>query len=151
VHGGPLRCRCPESLVDTLRCGLSQDSWDSHHALDNQRFCRFVKAIARYNRRKPPAPGKVRARIIRRWRGRRAAAELRRTADHFVELYTALLAYENTRGFPDPLIERTDILRYYLALSVRSGRDDGHVNRMMADVWGPDWQAKLDRARGVAR
>jgi len=130
---------------------ISHDTWDSHHALDNERFYRFVKAIARYNRRKPPLPREIKACIVRRWRGRRDAAALRKTADHFVELYQTLLAYERTRRFPDPLIERTDIVRYHLDLSVRSRQDSGHVNRAMADVWGQDWQTKLDRARGVAR
>lgn len=130
---------------------ISNDTWDSYHPLDYERFYRFVKAVARYNRRKPPLPQEISAGIVQRWRGRRATAALRKTADYFVDLYQTLLAYERTRGFPDPLVERTDIVRYYLTLSVRSGVDEAHVARTMADVWGQDWQAKLDRARGVQR
>lgn len=130
---------------------ICNDTWDSHHALDNKRFYRFVKAVARYNPRKLPLPRDIKARIVQRWRGRRAATALNKTADHFVDLYQALLAYEKTRRFPDPLIERTDIVPYHLELCVRSRHDNNHVKRTMADVWGEDWQAKLDRARGVAR
>src|SRR2546425_9448987 len=115
---------------------ICNDTWGSHHALDNERFYRFVKAVARYNPRKPPLPREIKARIVRCWRGGRAATALSKTADHFVELYQTLLAYEKTRRFPDPLIERTDIVRYHLELCVRSRLDDNHVKRMMADVWG---------------
>lgn len=130
---------------------IANDTWDSYHSLDNERFYRFVKAVARYNRRKPPLPREVSAGIVQRWRGRRVAAELRKTADHFVDLYQTLLAYEATRRFPDPLIERTDIVKYHLELSVRSRNNLGQVERTMADVWGRDWRVKFDRARGVQR
>lgn len=130
---------------------ISHDTWDSHHPLDKERFYRFVKAVARYCRRKPLSPREIKECIERRWRGRRAATALSKMADHFVELYQTLLAYEKTRHFPDPLIERTDIVRYHLALSARSGHDEAHINLVMANVWGHDWQTKLDRARDVAR
>ena len=130
---------------------ISNDTWDSYHPLDDERFYRFVKAVARYNRRKPPLPQDINACIVGRWQGQRTPAALRQAADHFVDTYQTLLAYEQTRRFPDPLIERTDIVRYHLELSVRSGHDNGHVNRMVADAWGPDWQTTLDRASGVLR
>ena len=119
--------------------------------LDNQRFYRFVKAVARYSRRRPPLPRDIKACILKRWRGRRAAAALNKTADQFVDLYQTLLEYERTRGFPDALIERTNIVRYHLALTSTARPNPQHVERMMTDVWGTGWRARLDRALGVAR
>jgi len=124
---------------------ICHDSWDSHHALDNERFYRFVKAVARYSR-PAPSSGDIHALIVSR-RGRRA----RRIAYRFVELYETLLAYEKTRGFPDALIERTDIVKYHLELSVRGGGNARRIARVMSDAWGNDWQTKLDAASGLTR
>ena len=92
------------------------DTWDSGHALDNERFFRFVEAVARYSHR-PPVSREIRTLILKRWRGQRAGSSLRKAADRFVARYDTLLAYEKTRGFPNPLIERTDILLFYLRLT----------------------------------
>lgn len=125
---------------------VCRDTWDSHHSLDNQRFYRFVKAVARYSRRRPPLPGHIRTLIVQRWSGRLAPAALSESADEFAELYQTLLEYEKTRGFPDALIERTDIVRFHLKLTSGAGPNDPHVNRAMTDVWGQDWRVRLDRA-----
>ena len=87
----------------------------------------------------------------RRSGGRGISAALSKTADEFVDLYQTLLEYEKTRGFPDALIERTDIVRYYLRLTSESGSNHQHIDRMMADVWGKDWQAELHKALNTAR
>jgi len=130
---------------------ISHDTWDSYHLLDSERFYRFVKAAARYSRRKTPWPRDVKAGILTPWRRRRPAAALNRTADRFVALYQTLLEYEKTRGFPDPLIERTDIVQYHLALTSTSRPNHAHEDRVMAEVWGKRWQETLNKALGVTR
>jgi len=127
------------------------DTWDSHHPFDNQRFYRFVKAVVRYSRRRPPLSGHIRSLVVKKWSGRRTPAALRKAADDFARLYETLLEYEKTRGFPDALIERTDVVRYHLKLTLGKGPNDAHVNRTMTDVWGNDWRVKLNRAIGVPR
>src|SRR5919197_5186345 len=88
---------------------ICRDSWDSHHPLDDERFYRFVKAVARYSRRRAPSPADVHALIIKKWSGQGVDhVELEKIATEFAELYQTLLNYEKTSGFPDPLIERTD-------------------------------------------
>ena len=124
---------------------IGLDTWDSFHSLDMARFYRFVKAVARYSRRHSPLPVRIRALIFERWKGRRDGAELNDDADHFAELYQTLLGYERAKGFPDPLIECRDIVRYNLRLTAR-GISDGQDRRTMAKVWGPDWQTKFERA-----
>jgi hypothetical protein len=130
---------------------ICRDTWDSFHPLDNQRFYRFVKAVARYSRR-PPLPRDIKTLIVERRGGdRRITAALSKTADKFVDLYQTLLEYEKTRGFPDALIERTNIVRYYLRLTSGSGSNHHHINRMMTDVWGKDWRAELHNTRSAVR
>ena len=128
-----------------LEARICRESWDSHHPLDNERFYRFVKAVARYSRR-TPSSGDIHSLIVSRW-----GPSARRAAARFVELYETLLAYEKTRGFPDALIERTDIVRYHLELSIRGSRNARSIDRAMTDAWGDDWQTKLDMARGLTR
>src|SRR2546425_2472383 len=99
---------------------IGLDTWDSHHPLDKQRFYLFVKAVARYTRRFP-SQADIHALIVARWSGQRSRSELNETANYFAELYQTLLGYEMTPGFPDALIERTDIVRYHLELSVSAG------------------------------
>jgi hypothetical protein len=65
--------------------------------------------------------------------------ELDKRATEFAELYQTLLDYEKTKGFPDPLIECTDIVKYSLKLR----GDQQYINRMMTEVWGKDWQDQL--------
>jgi hypothetical protein len=54
-----------------------------------------------------------------------------------VELYETLLEYERTRGFPDALIERTDIVRFYLRLTLGADRKAQHVNRLVRRLGQP--------------
>jgi hypothetical protein len=61
-----------------------------------------------------------------------------------MELYQTLLDYEKTKDFPNPLIERTDIVKYYLKLSMRQ-RDSQQFNSTMTRVWGKDWRTKLHK------
>jgi hypothetical protein len=131
---------------------ISQDSWDSHHPSDDARFYRFVKAVARYSRRRVPSQGDVRALIIQRWsRQEGDNVELEKIANEFAELYQTLLDYEQTRGFPDPFREGIDIVKCYLKLSIHSQGNDQYINRTMTEDWGKDWRAKLDRAISEAR
>ncbi len=121
---------------------ICHDTWDSHHLFDRERFYRFVKAVARYSRR-APLPGDVQALIVDRWRHRRVRTALHRATERYGALYQTLLEYERTRGFPDALIERTNIVRYYLRLAPRSPNAQ-HFDRTMTNVWGKDWQKKLE-------
>jgi len=116
---------------------ISLDTWDSFHALDMERFYRFVKAVVRYSRHQRPSSTRIRAFIIERWKGQREEAELNKEADHVAELYQTLLEYERTTGFPDPLIERKDIVRYHLRLKA-TRTSEGQYRRTMSEVWGPN-------------
>lgn len=132
---------------------IRQDTWDSGHRLDRERFYRFVKAVARYSRR-PPALHDIRLLIVTRWKQRRQNKWLNREAEQYAALYEELLEYERTRGFPDPLIERTSTVRFFYALQDSSRRahkgkvDVQHVDKVMTDVWGKDWREKL-KQRGT--
>jgi hypothetical protein len=124
---------------------IHRNTWDSYHSQDNEKFYRFIKAIARYSRR-VPSPADIYTLIVERWKGQRDSAKLDETAERFADLYQTLMDYEKTGGFPDPLIERTDIVKYHLELSVHSRDNRQHVNMTMTDVWGKDWRTKLDKA-----
>ena len=124
---------------------IALDSWDSFHPLDLQRFYRFVKAVARYTR-KPFPPGDVRALIKARRNKQRSADALDHAADRYAEIYETLLEYEKTRGFPDPLIERTSIVKFHGQLLSSQQTSNAHIERIMSDVWGKDWQKKLTAA-----
>ena len=62
---------------------VDRDTWDSWHPLDDEHFYRFVKAVARSSRRRPPRPGDIHALIVARWRGKRRADQLTERAEHF--------------------------------------------------------------------
>jgi hypothetical protein len=110
-----------------------------------KRFYRFVKAVARYSR-KAPLQADVHALIVDRWSDQVAdSIELDEIARKFAGLYETLLDYERTKGFPDPLIERTNIVKFYLELSIRGRGNDQHINRTMIEAWGKDWRTKLDK------
>jgi hypothetical protein len=127
---------------------INRGSWSSRHPLDTKRFYRFVKAVARYNRRKVPSPDDIYALIVERWRDQvKDSDELDRIASEFAGLYQTLLNYEKTRHFPDPVIERTDIVKYHLTLSVREQEDYQRINKRMIEDWGEDWKDKLRRER----
>ena len=127
---------------------ICQDSWDSGHPTDTERFYRFVKAVARYSRSRAPSQADIHALIVQRWRGQGVdRVELDTRANEFAELYRTLLNYEKTRDFPDPLIERTNILEYHLRVSAQCQGNDQCINRMMTEVWGKDWHTK----RGLTR
>jgi len=77
---------------------VDRDTWDSWHPLDDEHFYRFVKAVARYSRRRPPRPGDIHALIVARWRGKRRADQLTERAEHFANFYETLLAYRKPRA-----------------------------------------------------
>jgi len=111
---------------------IGQDGWHSGHWMDTKRFYCFVKAVARYSRRKTPSWADIHALIMQKWEGRDLdldSAELDERANEFAERYQMLLDYEKTKGFPNPLVERTNILKYHLALSVQNQENDQHINR----------------------
>ncbi|MDE3224031.1 MAG: hypothetical protein KGN30_01310, partial [Nitrospirota bacterium] len=102
------------------------------------------KAVVRYSR-PTPLPAVIHALIIERWSEHRNSKGLKESADDFADLYQTLLNYEKSRDFPNPLIERTDIAKYHVSLSIRSENNDQHINRMMTRMWGEDWRAKLNK------
>jgi hypothetical protein len=59
-----------------------------------------------------------------------------------MSLYEMLVAYERTRGFPNPVVSRTNILTFYQGLTGSAA----FKARMMRRDWGDDWREKLDRA-----
>ena len=127
---------------------IRRRTWDSGHALDTANFYRFVKAVARYSR-KPPSAADIYALILDRrgWKGPESGtiAEtvqelLAERAKELLDLYQTLLDYEKTKGFPDPLIERTDIVKFYVKLR---GTKDERDSRMR-EVWGSEWRKQYD-------
>src|SRR5919198_6523312 len=124
------------------------EQWHSCHPLDNERFYRFVKAVARYSR-KAPSRADVYALILERWSGQEIDlddAGLDEAATEFAERYRMLMDYEKTKGFPNPLIERRSILEYYNMASAQCQGDKQRLNRKMTEAWGEDWQTKVDKA-----
>ena len=128
---------------------IGRESWHTCHPLDNERFNCFIKAVARYSRSRAPSPADIHAIIVQRWRGQELDlddTELDERANEFAERYQMLLNYEKTKCFPNPLIEGTNILKYYLALSPECREDAQRTNRIMTKALGEDWQTKYARA-----
>jgi len=123
---------------------IKLQTWDSGHQLDQQRFYRFVKAIVRYSRRRPSSI-EVESLIEARWEGRRDSESLEETARHFASIYTAILDYENTNGFPNPLIERTNIVQCQIWLASENVSEQ-QLDNSMSHLWGEDWRIQLQRA-----
>jgi hypothetical protein len=117
------------------------NSWDSFHPLDLQRFYRFVRAVTRYSR-KPLTPANLRHLIRARWKEQRSAGALAHAIAGYMEKYETLLDYKKTPGFPDPLIERRSIVKFYGRLTSQQG-SNRHVERIMSNAWGKDWREKL--------
>ena len=120
---------------------LRLDTWDSYHPLDKERFYLFVKAVARYSRRVPSA-GDIKELIVEKWKDRRTISVLNKATCYFMSLYQEFLAYEKTRGFPNPSIERTNIVRFYYR--IRQGKTNKDIDMRMSEDWGSNWQRKLD-------
>src|SRR5262245_18718430 len=109
---------------------IRQETWDSGHWSDRERFYQFVKAVKRYSRRSV-SRYQIQTLIIVRCKHRRDRAVLEIKAEKYGEIYQTLLEYERTSGFPDALIDRKNILAFYNRLR-RSGRqNDQHIDRMM--------------------
>ncbi len=144
------KTRLSQIIARYFDAWICQDTWDSRHPLDDQRFYRFVKAVARYSRRQP-RPSDIKNLIVQKRSAGHASSDLRKVADEFVELYETLLKYEKTRGFPDALIERADIVRFYLRLTRGPDPNTQHVFESMKDAWGDEWRTKLDREIDIAR
>ena len=126
---------------------IRHDTWDSLHTLDDERFYRFVKAVLRYSRRRL-SPGDLEEIIVDRWKKRRVSSALDRAAERYRKLYRTLVAYETTTGFPDALIEQTNILKCYNQLRRRQKgkQSTDYIQRKMAEDWGNDWETKLKHA-----
>ena len=126
---------------------IALDSWDSFHPLDLQRFYRFVKAVVRYSR-KPPSSRDVHALIMaRRNKQRSVDAFDDQAAERYADIYETLINYEETRCFPDALIECTNIIKFHLQLQSQENQNVQHIEWIMNRFWGKDWQKQLASAR----
>lgn len=138
---------------------ILNDTWDSGNRFDRERFYRFVKAVARYNRKKAPLSGDIQKLILLRCGKRRVSTALQEAADEYSSLYQTLMEYERTTEFPNAMIERTNILRFYQRLIresvvIRQGTrkqekpSDDQINRAMTYVWGKNWRTQLNKEAG---
>lgn len=137
---------------------IVNDTWDTGSQFDMKRFYRFVKAVARYSRN-APLPGDIQELIIQRGGKKRDSTALQKAADEYSSLYQTLMEYELTTDFPNALIERTNILRFYQRLIresevMRQGKrkqekpSEDQVDRAMTHVWGKTWRTLLDQVAG---
>lgn len=125
---------------------ISQNTWNSSHWLDNERFYRFVKAIIRYSRRKP-TENDIRYKIMEIYKGKLDEEFLYEEAERFTYKYSIILAYERTKDFPNPIIEKNNIFSYYFHLRPHYHNNTKELERIMAEVWGKEWKKKLEEKK----
>ena len=121
---------------------IRRNTWDSGNRTDLENFYRFVKAVVRYSKHDPTS-GELEAEILKKWRSKRTRRALGAAMDHYLNLYSHLLAYSRTRDFPNALVERSDIAMYWYRLTDNHHSDDANSVHM-ARVWGSDWKRKFN-------
>src|SRR6516164_8403786 len=104
---------------------IRQETWDSGHWSDRERFYRFVKAVKRYSRR-PVSSDQIQTLMIDRWRHRRDSTVLEIKVEKYGEIYQILLEYERTPDFPDALIDCKNTLAFYNRLRRSGWQNDQH-------------------------
>jgi len=120
---------------------LLHDSWHSGHWADMERFFKFVKAVLRYSKKRP-SDSEVRDRIMER--EGLPQDDLEKRASHFAGLYAHILEFVGV-GFPDALIEKTNIQRYHFSLEAALGhRNQAQIAEAMQREWGDDWRTMLE-------
>ena len=138
---------------------IINDTWDSGHRLDRERFYRFVKAVVRYSR-KIPSPGDIQELIEQQWQKTRSPKALQAAADEFSSLYQTLIEYERINDFPNAMIERKNIRSFYHRLIreyeiIQKGKripekpSKHHIDDVMTRVWGKSWRSQLNLCGGA--
>lgn len=95
--------RLPPSLEAPFSRWISCDTWWKGHPSDEERFYRFVWAVARYSRR-PPSEAALRELITSEWGGRSEPEFLREQALRFSQLYATFLEFAKVRRKPEPFL-----------------------------------------------
>jgi hypothetical protein len=149
----------PPSIQPYFTAWIMVDTWHTGHPDDLQRFYKFVWAVHRYcrprrdakkSKKRLPGDGEIRKAIIDARRDSFNAEALEEYAEQYSSLYMHLLDFANTPNYPDHLIEKKNILRYYHQME----RDLGGYAAKFEDIaihmrrdWGEDWEEKLEQAR----
>jgi hypothetical protein len=75
---------------------ISCDTWYKCHPSDDERFYRFVWAVAQFSRR-PPSEITIRNLIISEWAGKLENDFLQNQAMHYSGLYATMLEFAKVR------------------------------------------------------
>jgi hypothetical protein len=96
--------------------------------------------------RSPISGGDLRKILIQRFTGQPNQEYLTERTDRYVMLFEYLYDFSTTEFiFPDPLIEKRDISRYYHELSVRSNHNESYIGMKMTHEWGNDWEEQMNK------
>lgn len=147
----------PSSVEPYFRAWIRVDTWHTKHLSDLERFFKFVWAVHRYcrarkgakrSKKRLPSDTEIREAIIETRRDTFNAEALEDEAQFFSSLYGHLLDFANTPNYPDHMIEKKSILRYYFQLEYELGgyaaRPEDIARHMQRD-WGEDWEEKLEK------
>ena len=86
-------------------CWIACETWYKSHPSDDERFYRFVWAVATFSRR-PPTENTIRDLIISKWAGRLDEPFLHTQALHYSGLYATLLEFAKVRAKPQVFLAR---------------------------------------------
>ncbi len=102
------------------------------------------------SKRRLPSDAEIRKAIIEARRHTFNAEALEDEAQYFSSLYNHLLDFANTPNYPDHIIEKKNILRYYFQLEYQLGgyaAKPEQIATYMKRDWGEDWEEKLDNEK----
>ena len=149
----------PKELDCYFQAWIGLSIWHSGHPAEVsfQLFYDFVWAVRRYGYRpdgKPkktkraPSEQEVYEAIMESCQGSHNPEALKKEARRFQQLYTHLLAFAITPNKSKPLIEKNDIMAYFLELGGYRA-DPATVDSSMTQTWGTDWKKKLHAGPGL--
>jgi hypothetical protein len=130
-----------------LQAWIGVESWHTNHGHDLSRFYRFVRAVMRYSKA-PITGGDLRAILLKRFSSEFNREYLAKVVDRYCSLFEDLYAFSKDKSpFPDVVIEKLNISRYYHTIVFRSNDDESYIETKMSHDWGDDWKEKLKRAQ----
>ncbi len=135
---------------------IRQDTWDSFHWLDMERFYKFVKAIKKYARSKyGPKIYKNIIKAAKKEHPNLNEAHVEEKARYFSSIVHQILDYEST-SFPDPIVEMRnpyEVWRHLHKIQVTDKKGnlrplytEEEIEAILSKNFGSDWRARESRA-----
>jgi hypothetical protein len=126
-----------------LEAWIGNATWHTFHHTDKTRFYRFVKAAIRYSRTSITGDD-LKELLIQRFSGKFNKTYLINRVEYFASLFDDLYDFAKAEFiFPDELVEKKNISRYYHELTIRVNFDESVIELKMSHEWGIDWKNQL--------